>query len=183
MKIIVTLNLANREVVHLFSRKIDGKRLFMNTLLHKFNKVISACQESLHLIEQMLAELSHQFERDIMVYSALLARKQSLSMQSTEVIRQFHPKIIVCNQLGMQLVTLIEVYDCWMTTLKLLRLAGGFEQEADYYVNIHRGQREINRALGKIISISLSLSPKNQTDHHFYRKTPASIKSHPIKDI
>lgn len=166
MKIVVTLNLANREVLHLFSRKMDGKRLFMDALLHKFNKVMGVCQESIHQIEQMLSELSHQFERDIMVYSELLAHKQSPSIQSTAAIRQFHPEIIVCNQLGMQLVKLIEAYDCWMTTLKLLRVTMGFEQEEDYYVNIRRGQREINRALGKIFSVSLSLRTKNETEHH-----------------
>ena len=45
MKINIELSLRTREVYQLFERKINGERMFIEAILHKFNTVINRCQQ------------------------------------------------------------------------------------------------------------------------------------------
>jgi hypothetical protein len=65
---------------------------------------------------------------------------------------QFFPVVRLENPLAFMLVACIDQYDKLVTTIKLLHLAGCFENTQAYYANIKRIQKMVNRALSKILT-------------------------------
>jgi hypothetical protein len=158
MKVTVTLELKTREVNQLFERKINGDRLFINAILHKFNRVTGLCrkeapgaQEAYQNIEKSVLNLTQQFSDEVNRFRGILEKKTGLSSKKISISPTFHPKIFAENPLTVHLIELIETYDNLVATLKLLHLAGCFQSEQDYYANITRSQKVVNRMLSKIL--------------------------------
>ncbi|HAT7033767.1 TPA: DUF1845 domain-containing protein [Legionella pneumophila] len=158
MKAEITLNLRTREVYKLFKRKISGDRLFIDAILHKMNIAIGQNHKQnpitlkiLREMEQQLNSLTNEFASEIRRFEGLLAKKKEFKGKQINFVVQFHPKIIVCNQLGVKLAELIEVYDQLMATLKLLRLTGVFETDQAYFIHIKQKQKLTNQSLSRII--------------------------------
>ncbi|CEK11626.1 AcaB family transcriptional regulator [Legionella hackeliae] len=158
MKAEITLNLRTREVYKLFERKISGNRLFIDAILHKMNIAIgqnrkqnSMALKMLSEMEQQLNSITNEFVSEIRRFEGLLAKKKEFKGKQINFVVQFHPKIIVCNQLSIKLAELIEVYDQLMATLKLLRLTGCFETDQAYFIHMKQKQKLTNQSLSRII--------------------------------
>lgn len=157
MKARIAIELKTREVHQLFERKINGDRLFIDAILHRFNRVMNRCnqQESAALltyqeIEQKLQERIQHFTNEITRFEALLA-KRKFGGQAINYITQFRPAVLVSNPLAMLLVGFLVAYDNLMAVIKLLRLAGCFETDEIYFENIQIHQKTANRVLSAFI--------------------------------
>ena len=160
MKAEITLNLRTREVYKLFERKISGDRLFIEAILHKINCVIGQCRrqepEALKVLNQMdqdLNALTQKFTSEIKRFEVLISKKKEFKDKQIDFVVQFYPKITVSNPLSMKLAELIGVYDQLIATLKLLRLAGCFDTDEIYFINIKKYQKNANQVLSKLIII------------------------------
>ncbi|GEM_PF-1941690 len=157
MKARIEIELKTREVHQLFERKINGDRLFIDAILHQFNRVMNRCnqQESAALlayqkIEQKLQELIQHFTNETTRFEALLA-KRKFGGQAIRYITQFRPTIFVSNRLAMLLVGFLVAYDKLVGVIKLLRLAGCFETDEIYFGNIQINQKTANRVLSDFL--------------------------------
>jgi hypothetical protein len=158
MKVTMTLKLKTREVNQLFERKMNGDRLFINAILHKFNRVTGECrkqapdaQETYQLIEKSMLSLAQEFSDETSRFRGMLEKETGLSGNKITITPSFHSKINIENSLAMRLIELLETYDNLIAMLKLLHLAGCFASQQDYYANITRVQKKLNRALSRII--------------------------------
>ena len=158
MKANIELPLRTREVYQLFQRKINGDRLFIEAILHKFNTSINCCTQqnpsspaSYKQIERTILELTHQFANDITRFETLLTKKKIFEYKNISYIIKFRPVIIVTNPLAVQLIEFIEIYDRLISILKLLHLAGCFESNAACFNNIRRYQKMANQMLSTIV--------------------------------
>lgn len=158
MKANIELSLRTREVYQLFERKINGDRLFIQAILHKFNIIINRCNKqephalvSYQQIEQQMQDLTKQFTSENKKFELLLAKRKDFDSKRVHFVVQFFPTVIVTNSLAMQLVELIEFYDKLVATLKLLHLSECFGTDEIYFENIKRIQKLTNRILSEIL--------------------------------
>jgi len=159
MKVTMILELKTREVNQLFERKINGDRLFIDAILHKFNRVTGECrkqssnaQKTYQLIEKSMLSLTQQFFDEVGRFKGMLEKGTGLGDKKITITPTFHPKINIENQLAVQLMEFIKIYDNLVATLKLLHLTGCFESEQAYYAQITRIQKMTNRMLSQIIA-------------------------------
>ena len=158
MNATIEIALRTREVFKLFERKINGDRLFINAVLHKFNLVMKQYKQApssdfllVHQIEQAIYALTQQFSDNVNRFEEILEKKICLSGKKVSFITQFHTIIIVNNPLTMRLIEFIEIYDKLISVIKLLHLAGSFTTESDYYANIKLVQTLSNQMLSGIL--------------------------------
>lgn len=162
MQVNIEIALRTREVFKLFERKIVGNRLFIHTILHKFNIVMNhnkqqGLQEcsTFYQMEQAVVTLTQQFRDEINCFNQVLNKRKAFDSTKTNFIAQFHPMITVSNPLSMRLVEFIEVYDELVATVKLLNLSGCFVSDIDYYANIKRIQKLANKMLSSVIFLPI----------------------------
>ena len=163
MKITIEFALKTREVYQLFLRKINGDRLFIQSVLHKLNCIAQLSKQNSNIrspiyqqIEQDLLVITQQFEDEAYRFEALLLKQKKFKSEKINVIAQFYSNVTVTNQLTMLLVQFIKTYDYLIAILQLLRLTDCFIDNNDYYVNIKRIQKLSNRLLSGIILIPKS---------------------------
>jgi len=150
----IKLALKTREVFKLFERRIDGDRLFIEAILHKFCIVMRRVPTTLvayNQIEKAMIDLSEQFASDANRFEDLLAKRKDFNGKKINFIAQFHPTITVNTLLSIRLVEFIEIYDKLIATIKLLHLAGCFVSNSDYYANIKHAQSLANQMLSKMM--------------------------------
>ena len=158
MQATVELALRTREVYKLFKRTINGDRLFIDAILHKFKIVMDQHKRQIpsrliafNEIEQAMLTLTQQFSDEISRYEKILAQRKASANKKISFIEQFHPSIIVSNALCMHLIEFFEMYDQLVALIKLLHLAGCFSSDNDYYANIQRIQTAANRMLSRVM--------------------------------
>lgn len=163
MKISIELSLRTREVHQLFQRKIDGDRLFVEAILHKFNLIMNQYRHPDHQrrsiyqqIEKKMQALTEQFSEELTRFESFLAKRKEFDNKKLDFIIQFKPTLIVTNPLTLRLIEFIEVYDRLIAMLKLLHLAGCFEADDMYYGNIKRIQKVANQGLSSLMLTSIS---------------------------
>ncbi len=161
MKTSITLELKTREVHHLFTRKIKGDRLFIDAILHKLNGLAGqqkkgslASEELYQVTQERLNKLAQQFEDQTEFFLRLIQKNPLLKNKTITVKAQFFPQICIDNQLTFSLIKLIQQYDTLISTIKLLHLAGCFENTQTYYENIKSAQASANYTLSQIITAS-----------------------------
>ena len=162
MKVSIELALRTREVYQLFERRISKDRLFIETILHKFNVIMSSCRQQDQLaltnhtrMKRNIIGLTQQFTDEIAQFETLLTKKKDFTNKKVNYIVKFRPKIILTNPLSMQLIEFIEIYDKLIALLKLLLLAGCFDSDEVYFGNIKRYQKIVNKMLSTIVLTSL----------------------------
>jgi hypothetical protein len=158
MKVSIELALRTREVYQLFQRRIDRNQLFIEAILHKFNIVMNRCRQqrpqalsSYKQMNQRITEVTQQFADEIVLFEALLAKKNDFASTKINYITQFRPIIIVANALSVQLIEFIEIYDKLIAALKLLQLAGCFESDEIFWGNTKRYQKIANQMLSTLV--------------------------------
>ena len=107
-------------------------------------------EETYQSIEKNILTLTQQFSDEVSRYKEVLEKQTSFSSKKIFISPTFHPKIVAESPLAMGLMELIKIYDDLIAMLKLLYLAGCFTSEQDYYANIRRIQKKINRMLSEI---------------------------------
>ena len=158
MQVNIKLALKTREVFKLFERRIDGDRLFIEAILHKFNIVIRQCRQQIpgamntyNQMEQAMIMLTQQFREEMTRFYAVLTRRKNFNDKEINLISQFHPTINVSSTLSIQLIELLETYDQLIATLKLLQLTELFESNDIYFYNVKRIQKLANKTLSCIM--------------------------------
>ena len=165
----IKLVLKTREVFKLFERKIDGNRLFIEAILHKFCIVMKQCKQHVpgalvvyDQITQSMLTLTQQFADEVNRFETILEKRKEFGRKQINFIAQFHTAIIVGTPLSMILIEFIEVYDKLIAILKLLHLTGCFVSDNDYYANIKRIQTLANQILSSIILTPMINIPAQQ---------------------
>ena len=156
MKASIELSLRTREVHQLFKRRINGDKLFVEAILHKFNALTGLNQKNAptahntyEQIEQAITHLTQQFNNEIASFEHILRNNKTLTEKKINFHEPFNCKIIVTNRLALHLVNFIETYDKLIATLQLLHLAGCFAADGDCYANVRRLQQAANQMLSK----------------------------------
>ena len=152
------LALRTREVFNLFKRTINGDRLFIDAILHKFKIVMSQHEHqtpnrlmAFNEIKQAMITLTQQFSDEVSRFEQILAKRKALNDKKINFIEQFHPSIIVSNTLCLYLIEFIEMYDKLVALIKLLHLAECFTSDNDYYANLQRIQTVANKMLSRVM--------------------------------
>ncbi|HFL2715788.1 TPA: hypothetical protein ACGWTM_002976 [Legionella pneumophila] len=158
MKAELTLNLRTREVSKLFERRINSNTLFVEAILHKINKIIAKANKqdllalkALSDIEQELTLLTQKFTSESKRLGDLISKMKEFKDKKINFVVQFHPTIEVTNPINLKLAELISGYDELIATIKLLRLAGCFDSDESYFLNIKQYQKMANRVLSGIL--------------------------------
>ena len=158
MKVSIELALRTREVYQLFERRINGDRLFIEAILHKFNIVMNRCHQqdplalaSYKKIEKNIIEVTQQFTDEITRFETLLAMKKDFAGTKVSYIPQFRPVMILTNSLSIRFIEFIEIYDKLIATLKLLQLAGCLESSEIFWGNTKRYQKIANQMLSYLM--------------------------------
>ena len=169
MQAIIELSLKTREVFKLFERHIDGDRLFIEAILHKFNIVMRQCKQqapralvAYDQINQAILTLTQQFSDEVNRFETILEKRKEFGRKQINFITQFHTVITINTPLSMRLIEFIEVYDRLIAILKLLHLTGCFASDNDYYANIKRIQTLANQILSSIILTPMINIPSHQ---------------------
>ena len=158
MKASIELSLRTREVYQLFKRRINGDKLFIEAILHKFNAITGLNQKNASTadniyeqIEQAIINLTQQFNNEIASFENIFRNNKTLTEKKINFHAPFNCKIVVANRLALHLVNFIETYDKLIATLKLLHLAGSFATDGDCYANVKRLQKLTNRMLSCVV--------------------------------
>jgi hypothetical protein len=162
MKATITLELKTREAYHLFTRKINGDRLFIDTILHKLNKITGACRkkdakviEQYQYIKRKFLELKNYFKIEDKKLISILQEEECLKGKIITTRSQFHPILEVENSLTMELIQVLEHFDSLMATVRLLFLAGSFKSSSAYYTSISKYQKILNQVLSQTVFLSM----------------------------
>lgn len=125
MKVSIELALKTREVYQLFERRIDGDRLFIDAILHKFNIILDRCRQKtpdapvlFNDREQNITRSTQYFIDEIKRLEGLLTKKKAEINTKINYVVHYQSIIIVTNRLGFVLIEFIENYDKLIALLK-----------------------------------------------------------------
>ena len=168
MQVNIELSLRTHEVYQLFERRINGDRLFIQAILHKFNIVINHSRQQppqkltrYTEMRQTIICLTQQFNSEAVRFEALLTKRGNFDHKKISYAVKFQPSIIVTNSLAIQLIEFIEIYDKLIAILKLLHLAGCFDSDEAYFGNIKRFQKMANTMLSDLILAPTTTMPND----------------------
>lgn len=162
MKINIELALRTHEVYQLFARKLNGKRLFIDAIQHRLNKLSTLsnqdCRQAtvLEQLKDKITTLTSHFLAETTRFKALLNQKKDFEGKSIQCVVKFRPMMKLFNPLSALLVHFLECYDHLMATLKLLRLAGCFCSDIDYFYIVKHYQKMANQLLSRLL-----ITPEN----------------------
>ena len=158
MSTLITLNLANAEVFHLFKRKTKKGAFFMTEVTQKITSLMRQVKAldvhallALDYIQQQLIDFTQRCYDDIDKFDAMLEKKKHLQNKTIRYQSQFFPEIAFENQISNHLIELFERYDGVISRLKTLRNAGCFQNDNDYFANLRRHQRAVNQLLSELM--------------------------------
>lgn len=151
MSLTIELHLKTREVYRLFELKIDEKRLFMDSVFKKINRIDLTAPDTYLKIEQDLRSLISEFTQKIEIFEKMLKNSAKIKTQTITVTPQFHTSIPLTNNLGFLLVEYIDCYDSLIALIKLLHLSACFGSDEAYYTNLKRVKKMGNRMLSQLL--------------------------------
>ena len=161
MKATIELALGTHEVDNLFERQLTKKRLFIDAIQHRVNKLINRSNQQgmqatavMEQLEDKITSLSTFFLAETTKFKALLNQKKGFEGKSITYALQFKRTITLYNQSSALLAHFIECYDQLIATLKLLRLAGCFNSDMDYFYALKQYQNRANQLLSSLLLIS-----------------------------
>lgn len=163
----IKLTLANKEANRLFTRKTAEGKLFYKGVIQKITMLLRRCEAqqaysllSLHQMQASIHKLTNQFSDELDKFEGLLEKKRHLNGKIISFGAKFYPVCNLDSSLASDLVELVEVYDKLLSTLKLLRVAGSFASDEDYFANLRRFFKEINKVLSGILLTPVNGLPK-----------------------
>ena len=166
MTITVKLALANTEVNQLFTRKLANNTRFYDAMMQKISVLSRHAQEqqvyalqALHRIQSSIQTLTHQFDDEIDQFEGLLEKKKQARGKSFSFQARFHPSVSFENRIAADLVMLFEMYDRLLSTLNILRAVGCFANDDDYFHNLRRYFKQVNRLLSHVMLTPVKTLP------------------------
>lgn len=157
MSTVLTLNLANQEVNRLLTRKLDGDRVFFDSVLYKIKKLFRSRQDQqIEEIKNSIERLSNFFYDEIDKLEIFLERNALLKENSIEFKSQFKHEIPINNFLETSLAEILWVYDKLISTLNLTNNTRSLDNPTDYFVHLRHYYKSINQILSRILLIKNS---------------------------
>jgi hypothetical protein len=157
------LVLANPEVNRLFTRKLPDGSNFYQALLHKVSSLVRRCENkqayalvTLKNVQEMILSLTSEFDDEIDKFEGLLEKKKHLKDKVFHFEKRFKQEVSFDNSVAAALVELFEIYDRLVSILKILRTARCFVNDDDYFNNLRRYFKSINRVLSHLLLIPLN---------------------------
>lgn len=167
----VTLTLSNNEVNRLFNRELKNGVNFYQQLMNKITSLIKSCKEqrvfallSLYQMNESVNATIQKFYDDIDKFEGVLEKKKYLAGKKITYNPVHFPKVCFDSALASSLVELFEVYDHLISLLKTLRTAGCFTHDDDYFNNLRRTFKEVNRLLSALLLHSVKKLPSITLD-------------------
>jgi hypothetical protein len=162
----VKLTLSNFEVNRLFTRELKAGVNFYQQLMSKVASLMRRCQEQhvypllrLYQMNERINRTLHNFYDEIDKFEGVLEKKKHLAGKKFNFKPVHFPEAHFDNALASNLVELFEVYDRLISQLKILRTAGCFTNDDDYFSNLRRYFKEVNRLLSDLLLSSVKDLP------------------------
>lgn len=166
MNITMTLCIANAEVNRLFTRKMPDNTLFYDRVIQKINALYKRAREqqayaliTLNQFQVAILELTHELYDAIDNYEGLLERKKYLKGKTFSFPERFQQALNFDSSIAADLAALFEVFDRLISTMKIVRHAGCFMKDEDYWHHSRKSFRKINQLLSHIQLVSLKSLP------------------------
>lgn len=166
MSTTVQLALANTEVNRLFTRKMPNNLLFYEALLRKVSLLSQRAYaqhvyalQALQRIHEDVHALMNRFDDELDRFEGLLEKKKQTRGKVFSFEARFHPVVSFSNSISVDLVALCEMYDKLLSTIKLMRTAGCFANDDDYFDNVRLGFKSVNQLFSQIILIPVKTLP------------------------
>lgn len=154
----IKLTLRNHEVNRLFTRELKNGVNFYEKLMGKVARLTKCCQEqrvyavlSLHQMNESIHAIIQKFYDDIDKFEGILEKKKHLAGKKITCQPVHFPEVRFDSALAASLVELFEVYDRLISLLKTLRTAGCFNNDDDYFNNLRRYFKAVNRLLSALL--------------------------------
>jgi hypothetical protein len=162
----VKLTLSNFEVYRLFTRNIKEGANFYEQLMNKISSLLKCCKErrveaflNVYQMNESINRTTTYFYDEIDKLEGVLEKKKYLSGKQITFKPTHFPEVRLDSGIACSLVELFEVYDRLISQLKLIRVAGCLAHDDDYFTNLRRYFKKINRLLSTLL-----LTPINK--HH-----------------
>ena len=162
----VKLALANAEVNRLFIRKLPNDTRFYEAMMQKVSALLTHAQaqhvyalRDLGNIQAAIQLLTNQLDDNRDQFEAVLEKKKQTRGKAFTFEARFHPSVSFSNRIAVDLVELFETYDTLISTLKLLRTAGCFANDDDYFNNVRRYFKLVNQLLSQILLTPVKTQP------------------------
>lgn len=163
----IKLTLCNREVYRVFTRELKEGELFYEQVMNKLSGLLRCCQEGRVEAFLRIYQLNNEVSRiveyiydEIDKFEGVIDKKKQLAGKEFAFKPVYFPEVRFDSGLACNLVELFEVYDRLISVLKVLRAAGCFTNDDDYFANLRRYFKKINQLLSKLLLTSVSkLSP------------------------
>ena len=162
----INLALANAETHQLFTRKLENNTNYYDALMQKIASLLKRAHEqqvyallSLHRIQESIQGLINQLDDELDTFEGVLEKKKQTRGKVVTFETRFHVKVHFEHGIAVDLVTLFELYDRLISTLKLLRATGSFANDDDYYNNLRRYFKSMNQLLSQILLASVKTLP------------------------
>lgn len=160
----VKLTLSNFEVYRLFTRDIKEGVNFYQQLMNKVASLLKCCKEhrvdaflNLYQMNETIHQVITFFYDEIDKLEGVLEKKKYLAGKQVTFKPVYFPEARLDSGIACTLVELFEVYDRLISQLKLLRAAGCFAQDDDYFNNLRRYFKKVNQLLSTLL-----LTPMNK---------------------
>ena len=167
----VKLTLSNFEVNRLFTRELKTGVNFYQKLMSKVTSLMRRCQEQhvypllrLYQMNERINLTLQNFYDEIDKFEGVLEKKKHLAGKKFNFKPVHFPEVHFDNALASNLVELFEVYDRLISQLKILRTAGCFTNDDDYFNNLRRYFKEVNRLLSQLLLSSVKELPSITLD-------------------
>lgn len=151
MSLTIELHLKTREVYRLFELKIDEKRLFMDSVFKKINRIDLTAPGAHLQVEQDLRSLISEFTQKTELFEKILESSTKIKAKTIHVTPRFKTTISLTTKLGVLLIEFIERYDNLIALIKLLYLAGYFDSGKAYYTNLKHVKKMGNKILSNLL--------------------------------
>lgn len=161
MSLTIELHLKTREIYRLFELKIDEKRLFMDSVFKKINRINLTTPEAHLQVEQNLRSLISEFTQKTEFFEKILESNTKIKAKTIHVTPQFHTSITVINKLEVLLIEFINCYDNLIALIKLLHLAGCFDSDKAYNTNLKHMKKIGSKTLSNILLLSIVKNTKS----------------------
>ena len=163
----IKLTLANKEAHRLFTRRTKDGMLFFDAVIQKITYLLKRCQAeqaysllSLYKIQESIYIQTNEFCDELVKFEGLLEKKKYLNGKTITFVPKFYPECNLDSSIAADLVELVQVYDKLLSMLKLLRIAGSFANDEDYFSNLRRFFKDMNKLLSSIQLTPINGLPK-----------------------
>lgn len=159
----VTLKLSNVEVYRLFTRELKEGANFYEQVMNKLSGLLRCCKEKrveaflrVHQLSQEISRTTEYMYDELDKFEGILEKKKHLAGKKFTFNPAYFPEVRFDSGIACSLVELFEVYDHLISLLKLLRVAGCFSNDDDYFNNLRRYFKKINRLLSLLLLTSVN---------------------------